>query len=312
MVFALISCDKLKGFDGKPAGSAAPSASAEGSKPPFLSPNVPTEQPPDATGSPTPTQEAEGSPPPTPTSTPAQTSDQARLAEQDDSSGEDKSQTSDTKESGVKKTMMTRLTYDQKTVYLTFDDGPSRAATPQILKTLSKYGVRATFFPIARDGLDDIYKQIIAEGHSLGNHSFSHNFKYLYQLDNIDDFRRDVIKMHDFMHARFQYEPQLFRYPGGTMGRPDDLMAMRREVISDLGYRYFDWNVSSYDDPNGKNLNSAEGIIRDVLSAVGNAHPAIILFHDAEINAATAAALDKLIPELKKQGYVFDTLDNFK
>ncbi len=69
-----------------------------------------------------------------------------------------------------------RMNPDEHAVYLTFDDGPIPESTPFILDTLRKYGIKATFFMVGENVLHhpDLYQQIVAEGHQVGNHTFNH------------------------------------------------------------------------------------------------------------------------------------------
>ncbi|WP_315671518.1 polysaccharide deacetylase family protein [Clostridium sp. 19966] len=68
----------------------------------------------------------------------------------------------------------------KKVAYLTFDDGPSGNVTPKMLDTLKKYGIKATFFLIGKNtvGNEAVVKRIKAEGHVIGNHSYSHDAEF--------------------------------------------------------------------------------------------------------------------------------------
>ncbi len=76
---------------------------------------------------------------------------------------------------------------DNKEVYLTFDDGPSDKTTENILDVLKENDVKATFFIIGKyiEGREDILKRIVKEGHSLGLHTYSHNYKTIYQNNKV-------------------------------------------------------------------------------------------------------------------------------
>ena len=69
-----------------------------------------------------------------------------------------------------------RMDKNDHSVYLTFDDGPIPESTPFILETLRKYNIKATFFMVGENVLrnHDLYNQIVAEGHQIGNHTFNH------------------------------------------------------------------------------------------------------------------------------------------
>lgn len=201
-----------------------------------------------------------------------------------------------------------------KTAYITIDDGPSRNNTPKNLDTLKKYGVKATFFVLPREGLDDLYKRILEEGHVIGNHSSVHDYNYLYS--SASNFRNDVIKAHDFIYKRFQYTPTVYRFPGGTMGRKKSVVTERAEILENLGYRYFDWDVSTADtDPNLSKYGTAEQIAdilaNNVTENTKGREKLIILMHDSAGKTYTAKALPKIIEGLQKQGYEFDVLTNY-
>jgi peptidoglycan/xylan/chitin deacetylase (PgdA/CDA1 family) len=203
---------------------------------------------------------------------------------------------------------------DQKTAYITIDDGPSRDITPKMLDTLNKYGVKATFFVLPKSGVDDLYQRIIDEGHALGNHSYSHDITYLYA--STANFKKDVLKARDFILDRFGYTTTVFRFPGGTMGHSKTSVAARADILSGLGYTYFDWNVSTADtDPNLKTYGSTETIVtmlvNNVLNNARGTKKLVVLMHDSAGKKYTALALPRIIEGLQEQGYVFDALTNY-
>ena len=81
---------------------------------------------------------------------------------------------------------------NKKIAYLTFDDGPSRTVTPQILDILAKYDIKATFFVVGKyaEKNPDILRRIYEEGHVIGNHTYSHNYNYIYK--NVSNFVREL------------------------------------------------------------------------------------------------------------------------
>lgn len=203
---------------------------------------------------------------------------------------------------------------DVKIAYLTFDDGPSRNNTPLNLDILKKYDVKATFFVLPKSDLDDIYTRIIKEGHALGNHSYSHDYKYLYS--STDNFEKDLLKAKDFIYRKFAYTTTVYRFPGGTMGRKKSLINKYSMILSKEGYKYFDWNVSTADtDPNLKKYGNDEYIANllanNVINRSQDRKKLIVLMHDSSDKIYTTMALPKIIEGLKKQGYIFDILTNF-
>jgi peptidoglycan/xylan/chitin deacetylase (PgdA/CDA1 family) len=314
--FALSGCKNLKGFDGKMHVSAPPSASPsstpettpEEPSPPEPSPATSPETSPET--SPTAETSPEISPGTSPTAdtsgdgqaspTPAQTSTPQTVPEPSPSGGTTGAETT-----------FRRASSPNKVAYLTIDDGPSYENTPKILDILKENGIHATFFPLPRDGADELYRRIIAEGHTLGNHTFSHNYKLLYNPEDVDAFRDDVLKMRDFIMARFNYSMTIFRFPGGTMGRSREVMVPRRTVMQELGYSYFDWDVSLGDAAGDESALDVNALVQNVLNGLGKRDKVIILMHDSAGKTATPEALERIIKALRERGYLFDTLEHY-
>jgi len=194
--------------------------------------------------------------------------------------------------------------------YLTFDDGPSQAITSGILDLLAEEGIKATFFVISRADVEDIYKRIIDEGHEIGNHSYSHNFRRLYR-SGIDAFRDDLLRMHDFLFDNFGYTATSYRFPGGSMSWSRDVIKSRIEVLEDHGYKYFDWHVDSRDGTSRQADNSAQAITNIILGTTDGREHVIILMHDFKWRDTTLEALPAIINGLREQGYAFDTISNY-
>jgi len=214
-----------------------------------------------------------------------------------------------------KNTGQNKNTNHKKIAYITIDDGPTRNVTPAVLDTLKKYGVKATFFVLSHNGVDDLYKRIIDEGHVIGNHSASHDYNILYKK-TVEDFKNDVLKARNFISQKFNYTTTLFRFPGGSMSWNKDVIKARVEVLKSLGYRYFDWNSSMGDtEANLKKYGSDEQIARhlanNVLNNTKGKDKLIILMHDSAGKKYSAMALPLVIEGLRQQGYEFDVLTNY-
>jgi len=197
-----------------------------------------------------------------------------------------------------------------KVAYLTFDDGPTREVTPGILDLLSEEGITATFFVISRIDVEDIYKRIIDEGHEIGNHSFSHNFRRLYS-SGIDAFITDTLRMHDFLYETFGYTAKSYRFPGGSMSWRSNTISDRNEVLEELGYKHFDWHVDSGDANSSLPDHSAERLTNNVLNNVNDRDHVIILMHDYKWRQTTLDALPAIIAGLREMGYRFDVIENY-
>ncbi len=203
---------------------------------------------------------------------------------------------------------------NQKIAYLTFDDGPSKNITVSILNTLKSNGIKATFFVLPQNNLDSIYKRILDEGHVIGNHSYTHNYTYLYNSPT--NFINDLLKAERFINNRFHYKTTIYRFPGGSLSRKKTMIRTRAGILKKRGYKYFDWNVSVGDaDSNVYKSGTEEQIVsrmvNNVVKNTGNKQRLIVLMHDAASKIYTAKALPKIIKELKNQGYTFDVLTSY-
>ena len=94
-----------------------------------------------------------------------------------------------------------RMDKKDHSVYLTFDDGPIPESTPFILETLRKYNIKATFFMVGENVLrhHDLYNQIVAEGHQVGNHTFNHIGAFKHRVIS---YVLNTNKANDIIHAR--------------------------------------------------------------------------------------------------------------
>jgi peptidoglycan-N-acetylglucosamine deacetylase len=198
-----------------------------------------------------------------------------------------------------------------KIAYLTFDDGPS-PLTELILGTLKKYGVKATFF-VTGSGVEkhgDIYIRIAREGHKLGNHTYSHDYRKLYR--SAEDFMEDVRKLDRYLLEATGQRTDLIRFPGGSnirSGRRKGqawIMPQLAKRVQEEGYQYFDWNVSSTDAAQA--VQPKKTIVRSVLTSAREKDKIIVLMHDAAGKTTTADALPEVIRGLQKQGFRFDVL----
>ncbi len=204
--------------------------------------------------------------------------------------------------------------YDKKIAYITIDDGPSANNTVAILDILKKSKIKATFFVLPKNHMDDIYARIINEGHVIGNHSYSH-VNHLYTSANY--FEKDILKAKAFIYKKLNYTTTVFRFPGGTPGRKKSIIQKRVDILNKNGYRYFDWDVSVADtDPNLKKYRDEKFIVNlmagNVINNTNGKKRIIVLMHDDSTKIYTVKALPCIIDGLKKQGYIFDVLTDYK
>ena len=198
-----------------------------------------------------------------------------------------------------------------KICYLTFDDGPYyRGKT--ILKILDKYDVKATFFLTTANGdrLPDkaelsaasMYPEYLRYGHTIGNHTYSHDYGEGGIYKNANAFMKDMKKQENFtIKATGGYDPKIVRFPGGraTAGKKlEDIEAELRKG----GYSWVDWTVDSSDSW-GKGKTSPETIMKQVKEAAKDQKVMVILCH--EWSKDTQKALPEMIEYLQGEGYIF-------
>lgn len=147
-------------------------------------------------------------------------------------------------------------------IYLTFDDGPIPEVTPWVLDLLKQYNAQATFFCVGENVIryPDIYKRIVDEGHSVGNHTLNHLNGWV--SDNIPYF-------HNVRHCASQVDSDLFRPPYGKL-KPKQVQFLQRH------YKIIMWDVLSGDFDPGI---SKEQCLNNVMDNAESG--SIIVFHDS-------------------------------
>ncbi len=178
-------------------------------------------------------------------------------------------------------------------VYLTFDDGPS-VNTSAILDILDRYGVKATFFVIMREGAsyEKLYRRIVDEGHTLGMHSTSHRYSEVYAGE--EAFIEDTKALRDFLYMVTGTESNFYRFPGGSSNRVSTVpMETYCKLLHENGIEYYDWNVSARDAVNP--IPDADTVYWNVRSGLSDHDEAIILFHDMASKGSTVQALPRII-----------------
>lgn len=186
----------------------------------------------------------------------------------------------------------------RKKVYLTFDDGPS-TGTEEILAILKEYDVKATFFVVGKedDYSMEMYKKIVEEGHTLGMHSYSHQYSTIYQ--SVEAFAQDIKRQEDLLKEATGEDIRLFRFPGGSSNLVSNIgMQEFIKYLNEEGITYFDWNVSS-GDATSKSL-EPEALVQNVIQDVGIYKNSVVLMHDAADKPNTVKALSMLIEQLQE------------
>jgi peptidoglycan/xylan/chitin deacetylase (PgdA/CDA1 family) len=183
-------------------------------------------------------------------------------------------------------------------IFLTFDDGPHPEITPWVLRQLALYGAKATFFCIGKnvEMHPEIYQQIIAEGHSVGNHTYTHLNGW---RTPIKEYLEDVKKGSELTDSL------LFRPPYGriTTRQAKEIL----QASAGIGRtKIVMWDVLSADFDSSI---SPEACAEIVLKRVGPG--SVIVFHDSEkafknLEYALPVVLDKLT----KGGYLLKRLED--
>lgn len=188
-------------------------------------------------------------------------------------------------------------------VYLTFDDGPS-PITEQVLDVLQERDIQATFFVLGQQvkRYPELAKRIVAEGHSIGNHSYNHVYEELYS--NFSAFSEQITATtEEIWQTTGQFTP-LVRAPGGTYQNFDQTYF---QAMEEAGYILFDWNVDS-GDSTSRHI-TAEQIVERVTASVIMPR-LIVLMHDSSTHDETAAALPAIIDYYKELNYSFASLSD--
>lgn len=189
---------------------------------------------------------------------------------------------------------------ESKCVYLTFDEGYEAGYTPQILDTLKANDVKAAFFITGHylNTQPELVKRMIDEGHIVGNHTVNH--PSMPDLDN-DKLKEEITKLHTAVFEKFGYEMKYLRPPKGEFSQ------RTLHLTKSLGYTTVMWSFA-YDDWDESKQGRETYAKEKVLSNLHNG--AVILLHSNSKDNCNI--LDEIIKEIKKQGYEFKTLDEFK
>ena len=192
-----------------------------------------------------------------------------------------------------------------KTVYLTFDDGPS-SYTPQILDTLDKYGVKATFFVKNGGKYNYLMKEIVNRGNAIGIHTYSHDYKAIYSSE--EAYYNDMNKILKLVKDQTGVDTKIMRFPGGSSNTVSKnyskgiMTRLSKSVVSN-GFVYYDWNCSNGD---ADGANTTQKQLNYCSQYPKSASRVIVLMHDTK--QATRDSLPKIIEYYKSCGFEFAVL----
>lgn len=205
--------------------------------------------------------------------------------------------------------------FKPQSIALTFDDGPAEPFTSQILDTLKKHQVKATFFVVGERVLEypHLIRRIYDEGHDLGNHSFSHPNLSLVGRHRVT---LELNATQRALQSVLGRSVHLFRPPYISEGSPLSMEEFRvMSIAQDLGYTIVgitthgrDWVHSRTQHDGSEVSRTGDDIAQEILSKLDHATGNAILLHDGpEERERTVEAVEILIPELKKRGVKFST-----
>lgn len=200
---------------------------------------------------------------------------------------------------------------NKKIAYLTFDDGPTKLATPKVLDVLKDENVKATFFVIGYrvEEFPDITKRAYEEGHFIANHTYSHKNNKLYQskekfLEEINQANSAIAKA----IGTTSYSPHLFRFPNGSKGTSYSGAKKKCiEYLKEINYAYVDWNALNNDSIH--KYTSSE-LLNNLKKSCKNKDSIVVLMHDTSDVSRSYLALKDSIQYLKEQGYCFKTFED--
>lgn len=201
-----------------------------------------------------------------------------------------------------------------KMVFLTFDDGSSTTVTPEILKILKENDVRATFFVtgenIERGGqkAEDLIKESFEYGNAIANHSYTHDYKYLYpsRTLNLDNFLADFNKTDELLKKILgtYFSTRVIRCPGGHMSWKG--MDQLDNYLNENNMASIDWNALNADAEGKKK--DAQALADYAIRTSEGKDIVVLLMHDTYGKEETAKALPAIIKYFKDNGYEFKTL----
>ena len=191
-----------------------------------------------------------------------------------------------------------------KTVYLTFDDGAG-PYTSYLLDVLAKYNVKATFF-VKSTGYNSLISRMANEGHAVGLHTASHDYKKIYQSEQA--FYSDLDAIQSVVIAQTGKRSNLIRFPGGSSNMVSNfnpgIMSRLAASVTENGYRYFDWNVDSND---AGGASTTTEVVNNVINGISKRSVSIVLQHD--IKKFSVNAVEQIIVWGLNNGYTFKALD---
>lgn len=192
-----------------------------------------------------------------------------------------------------------------KTIYLTFDDGPS-AHTARLLDVLKKYNVKVSFF-VKSSAYMDILTRAAQEGHTVAIHTNSHDYEKIYASDAA--FMADLEAIQSKIQQYTGIKSMLTRFPGGSSNSVSSaynrgIMTRLTQKLQAMGYQYFDWNVDSNDAGGAR---TAKKVFENVTKGIAERQNSVVLQHDTQ--SFSVDAVEQIVAWGLCNGYTFKALD---
>ena len=185
------------------------------------------------------------------------------------------------------------LYFHPKTMYLTFDDGPSEENTNAVLDALKERNIKATFFLVGEnvEKHPEIARRIVAEGHTIGIHCYSHDYEALYK--SADAYIADFEKAKAVVYQTTGVEAKMFRFPGGSINSYNKKVYKEiAEKMTEKGYIYYDWNASLED---AVKTSTPEILLTNAKESTLGRKKIVMLAHDVVYN--TTCCIDALLDQ---------------
>lgn len=197
----------------------------------------------------------------------------------------------------------------EKTVYLTFDDGPSENITPLILDLLGQEKIKATFFVLGTnvDRYPALVQREYSEGHFIANHGYSHKYSEIYESPEtvLNDYQQCEQSVKRALNDE-NFTSKVYRYPGGSNGgKYHDIKNAGKELLKENNVAYLDWNALTRD---AEGTPTHESILESLHETVGAKNVVVLLMHDSSSKILTYEALPEVIAFFRDNGYSFKTL----
>ena len=192
----------------------------------------------------------------------------------------------------------------EKTVYLTFDDGPSENITPLILDLLNREKIKATFFVLGTnvDRNPSLVQREYSEGHFIANHGYSHRYSDIYQTPEtiLNDYTQCEQSVKRALNDE-NFTSKVYRFPGGsTGGEYHDIKKEGKDLLKENHIAYLDWNAQG--------TPTHESILENLKETVEEKNTVVLLMHDSSSKILTYETLPEVIAFFRENGYAFKTL----